>query len=268
MPDGVDAAGFALPQAVRTPGAHGWEIPGYLLAPRDLVAGRRYPALVYIHGGGMRQMRDGFPPLETYAFFYAVSLWLADRGVVSYLVNYRGGIGYGKTFEQGNSGGLAVLECEDCVRAGEYLKTLPFVDPQRVGVWGISYGGWLTLASLARSPNTFALGINIAGIWDFDRWMAWARDSFRPAYDYFLGRARGPREVSPGVWDEASPRRLVERMRAPLINFHGTRDEAVPSDQLDLIVKDCLQHGKEFEAHYYPDDRTYAKAQKRPEILN
>ena len=254
MPDGVNPERFALPQPVRTVGAHGWEIPGYLLTPREMQPGRRYPALVYIHGGGMRQMREGFPPLEAYAFFYAASLWLAERGVVTYFVNYRGGIGYGKTFEQGNSGGLAVLECEDCVRAGEYLKTLPFVDPERVGVWGISYGGWLTLAALCRSPETFALGINIAGIWDFDRWMAWAKGAYRPAYDYFLGRARGPREQNPAAWDGASPRRLVTQMRAPLINLHGTNDEAVPFEQLDLIVKDCLEHGKAFETHYYPEE--------------
>ena len=253
MPAGAEPERFPLPELVHTRGAHDWEIPGYLLTPQPRVAGRRYPALVYVHGGGMRQMRDGFPPLEAYAFFYAVSLWLAGRGVVSYLVNYRGGIGYGKAFEQGNSGGLGVLECEDCVRAGEYVKTLPFVDPGRVGVWGLSYGGWLTLASLVRAPETFALGINIAGIWDFDRWMAWAKERYRPPYDYFLGRA-GTRAQRPEVWDAASPGRLVERMRAPLVNFHGTADEAVPFEQLDLIVRDCVAHGKRFETHYYPGE--------------
>lgn len=254
MPEGIDAERLAVPQFVKTRGALGWDIPGYLLTPRTLESGRRYPALVYIHGGGMRQMGEGFPSLEAYAFFYAVSLWLAEMGVVSYLVNYRGGIGYGKVFEQGNAGGLAVIECEDCVRAGEYLKTLPFVDPERVGAWGLSYGGWLTLAALCRSPETFALGINIAGIWDFDRWMAWAKTSYRPAYDYFLGRARGAREQQPDVWDGASPRRLVAQLRAPLVNFHGTQDAAVPFEQLDLIVKDCVEHGKVFETHYYPDE--------------
>jgi dipeptidyl aminopeptidase/acylaminoacyl peptidase len=253
MPGGVAPERFPLPELVHTRGANDWLIPGYLLTPRPRVPGRRYPALVYIHGGGMRQMRDGFPPLEAYAFFYAVSLWLAGRGIVSYLVNYRGGIGYGRTFEQGNHGGLGLLECEDCVRAGEYVKTLPFVDPARVGVWGLSYGGWLTLASLVRSPQTFALGINIAGIWDFDRWMAWAKEAYRPPYDYFLGRA-GTRAQRPDVWDAASPRRLVHRMRAPLVNFHGTKDEAVPFEQLDLIVQDCVAHGKRFETHYYPGE--------------
>jgi len=253
MPDGVNPERFPVPELVHTRGAHDWEIPGYLLTPQPREPGRRYPALVYVHGGGMRQMREGFPPLEAYAFFYAVSVWLAGRGVVSYLVNYRGGIGYGKTFEQGNSGGLGVLECEDCVRAGEYVKGLPFVDPARVGVWGLSYGGWLTLASLVRSPETFALGINIAGIWDFDRWMAWAKEHYRPPYDYFLGRA-GARAQRPDVWDAASPGRLVERMRAPLVNLHGTADEAVPLEQLDLIVRDCVAHVKRFETHYYPGE--------------
>jgi dipeptidyl aminopeptidase/acylaminoacyl peptidase len=254
MPEGAATDRLPVPALVHTRGANDWEIPGYLLTPQSRTPGRRYPALVYVHGGGMRQMREGFPPLEAYAFFYAVSLWLAGRGVVSYLVNYRGGIGYGRAFEQGNSRGLAVLECEDCVRAGEYLKTLPFVDPARVGIWGLSYGGWLTLASLVRSPETFALGINIAGIWDFDRWMAWAKTNYRPPYDYFLGRAGGTREERPDVWDAASPGRLVEQMRAPLVNFHGTADEAVPFEQLDLIVRDCVRHGKHFETHYYPGE--------------
>ncbi len=254
MPPGVEPARFPLPKPATTRGALDWEIPGYLLTPEPLEPGRRYPALVYVHGGGHRQMRDGFPPLEAYAFFYAVSLWLAGLGVVTYMVNYRGGIGYGRTFEQGNSKGLGVLECEDCVGAGEYVKTLPCVDPDRVGVWGLSYGGWLTLASLCRSPETFALGINLAGIWDFDRWMVWAKESYRPPYDYFLGRAGGTSEQAPDVWRSASPRYLVERMRVPLINFHGTRDAAVPFEQLDLIVDDCVRHGKTFETHYYPGE--------------
>jgi dipeptidyl aminopeptidase/acylaminoacyl peptidase len=254
MPDGIKFDRLSLPVPVKTPGAQGWEIPGYLLTPRVMEPGRRYPALVYIHGGGMRQMREGFPPLESYAFFYAVSLWLAECGIVTYMVNYRGGIGYGKTFEQGNSGGLAVLECEDCVRAGEWLKAQPFVDAGHVGVWGLSYGGWLTLASLCRAPETFALGINIAGIWDFEKWMSWARREYRPAYDYFLGRARGWQEQHPDVWENASPGRRVAQMRAPLVNFHGTKDAAVPFEQLNLIVRDCVQHDKTFETHYYPGE--------------
>jgi dipeptidyl aminopeptidase/acylaminoacyl peptidase len=254
MPPGVDPARFPLPRPAAVRGADDLEIPGYLITPEPLVPGRRYPALVYVHGGGMRQMRDGFPPLEAYAFHYAVSLWLAGLGVVSYLVNYRGGIGYGKAFEQGNSRGLGVAECDDCVRAGAYLKGLPFVDPARVGIWGLSYGGWLTLASLCRAPDMFALGINLAGLWDFDRYMPWAKRSYRPTYDYFLARAGGSRAESPEVWHNASPRHLVERMQAPLVSFHGTADAAVPPEQLDLIVEDCLRHGKRFEAHYYPGE--------------
>jgi dipeptidyl aminopeptidase/acylaminoacyl peptidase len=140
------------------------------------------------------------------------------------------------------------------VLAGEYVKSLPYVDPARVGVWGLSYGGWLTLASLCKSPETFALGINVAGMWDFPRWMAWAKRSYRPAYDYFLGRARGTEAESASVWRNASPRHWVHQMRASLINLHGTKDAAVPFEQLDMIVKDCVDHGKVFETHYYPEE--------------
>jgi dipeptidyl aminopeptidase/acylaminoacyl peptidase len=140
------------------------------------------------------------------------------------------------------------------VRAGEYLKTLSFVDPERVGIWGLSYGGWLTLASLSRSPHTFAMGINLAGIWDFDKWMGWAKGAYRPAYDYFLGRAGSPRSKHARVWEGASPRFLASEIRAPLVNFHGTKDAAVPFEQLDMLVKDLVDLGKTFEAHYYPDE--------------
>jgi len=84
--------------------------------------------------------------------------------------------------------------------------------------------------------------------------MVWAKESYRPPYDYFLGRAGGTRERVPDVWRSASPRYLVERIRVPLINFHGTRDAAVPFEQLDLIVDDCVRHGKMVETHYYPGE--------------
>lgn len=253
MPPGIAQERLVRPQFASFRTADGWDIPNYLLVPPDAAEREPAPALVYVHGGGMRQMRDGFPPLKAYAFFYAVSLWLAELGVVSLLVNYRGGIGYGKRFEQGNYGGLATAECADVVEAGDFLRTLPYVDPARVGVWGISYGGWLTLASLFKTPGSFALGINVAGIYDFDQWMAWARTAYRPTWDHFIGRAGFP-ETSPEVWHNASPRHWIRHLQDPLINLHGTADRAVPFDQLDLLVQDCVAHGKDHTTHYYPGE--------------
>ncbi len=242
------------PEHVTFASAGGWEIHGYLYRPPDLEPGRRYPALVWVHGGPIRQMRDGWHPMHSYAIFHAFTQYLCHRGYVSLCVNFRGGIGYGRAFEQGTYLSMAVDDAWDVVNAGRYLKSLPYVDPERVGVWGISYGGYMTLAVLTKHPDEFRVGVNLAGIWDEKLWVEWAERHYRNAAAYFVARLGGREEERPEVWHNASPRHWVHQMKAPLINLHGTRDEAVPFNQLDAIVKDCVEHGKTFETHYYPDE--------------
>jgi dipeptidyl aminopeptidase/acylaminoacyl peptidase len=267
LPPSWTADKMVAPVHVTFPSARDWTIHGYLYAPPALVPGHRHPALVWVHGGPVRQMRDGWHPLHSYAIFHAFTLYLAHRGYVTLAVNFRGGIGYGVGFEQGTHLAIGVDDVADVVSAGRYLKTLPYVDPDRVGVWGISYGGHMTLSALTKHPDEFTVGVNIAGIWDESAWVRWAEREYRTAVGYFKARLGGAEDVRPDVWREASPRHWVAQMRAPLINFHGTKDEAVPFAQLDEIVKDCVAHGKEFETHYYPGEahvfthrRTWADA--------
>lgn len=263
---------MVAPVHVTFPSARDWTIHGYLYTPPALQPGRKYPALVWVHGGPMRQMRDGWHPLHSYAIFHAFTLYLAHRGYVTLAVNFRGGIGYGVGFEQGTYMAIGVDDVADVVSGARYLKALPYVDPDRVGVWGISYGGHMTLAALTKHPDAFAVGVNIAGIWDEAAWARWAEREYRMAAGYFKARLGGPEELRPEVWREASPRHWVAQMTAPLINFHGTKDAAVPFEQLDEIVKDCVAYGKEFETHYYPGEthvfthrRTWADAFRKIE---
>lgn len=254
LPQTWTADKMIAPAPVTFASAKGWTIHGYLYAPPHRAEGRRYPALVWVHGGPMRQMRDGWHPLHAYAIFHAFMLYLAHRGYVTLAVNFRGGIGYGVAFEQGTYLAIGVDDVADVVAAGEFLRTLPYVDAARVGVWGISYGGQMTLAALTKHPEAFALGINIAGVWDEAAWCRWAQRHYPTAAEYFRARLGGDETLHPEVWRQASPRHWVAQMRAPLVTFHGTQDEAVPLEQLDLLVADCVAHEKTFEAHHYPGE--------------
>jgi dipeptidyl aminopeptidase/acylaminoacyl peptidase len=272
LPDAWTPDRHLHPRAVAFTSVKDWTIHGHLYAPPVMEPGRRYPALVWVHGGPMRQAVPGWHPAYGEALFHAFTLYLARRGVITLAVNYRGGVGYGAAFEQGNYLSLGADDAADVANAGRFLKTLPYVDPERVGVWGISYGGRMTMAALTKHPEVFALGIEIAGVWNESRKTAWAERHYPLAGAYFKARLGGYEEEHPEVWREASPGLWVHQMTAPLVGFHGTSDAAVPFSQFDEVVKDCVRAGKTFEAHYYPEEthvftfrRTWADAFRKIE---
>lgn len=249
-------------------GAQDWTIHGYLMTPPTPENdSTKYPALVWVHGGPIRQMRHGFHPSRSYAFFYALSQYLAHRGYATLMINFRGGIGYGREFRNGLFRKMAVDDVVDVVSGGQYLKSLPSVDEERVGVWGISYGGYMTLAALTQYPEEFRMGINIAGIWDFAQWNQWIREEHGRQMGGFEVFFDGSPEENPEQYRIGSPCTHRDGLQRPLINFHGTADANVDFAQMDRIVKDCLQLGREYEAYYYPDEvhmfahrRTWADA--------
>ncbi|MCL6553460.1 MAG: prolyl oligopeptidase family serine peptidase [Firmicutes bacterium] len=245
---------IVAPTHVTFAAARGWTVHGYLYTPPRLQQGLRYPALVWVHGDPMHQVHEGWHPLYPYAVVHAFTQYLAHRGYVTLAVNVRGSAGYGVAFEQGTYLAVGVDDVADVVAAGQVLRSLPYVDANRIGVWGIFRGGHLALAALTKHPGAFALGINIAGVWDAEAWLRWARRHYRTAAGYVRARLGGDEAAHGEVWRQASPRHWVAQMRAPLVNFHGTRDEAVPFEQLDLLVADCVAHGKRFEAHHYPGE--------------
>jgi dipeptidyl aminopeptidase/acylaminoacyl peptidase len=221
---------MVVPEEVRYPSAHdGAPVPAFLWRPKSE---GRHPALVWVHGGPMRQMRFGWQPLHSYMLFYAFHQYLAERGYAALWVNYRGGIGYGRAFERGARAvprGQGVVDCGDVVGGAAFLRQQPFVDPERVGVWGLSWGGYLTLCALTRHPGTFAVGVNLAGMWDMD-----------------LER---PREAA-----AFSPKELGHRLRDPLYNLQGTADRNVSFRQMDAIVRDGVRHHLPFWTEYYPGE--------------
>ncbi|MEW6522896.1 MAG: S9 family peptidase [Bacillota bacterium] len=254
MPPAWTPQSISVPEEVTYRSAADWEISGMLVKPVDMDPTRRYPALVWVHGGPIRQMRWGWHPSRAYAIFDAFHQYLAHRGYVSISINFRGGIGYGRDFRQGIYHKMGVDDVADVVNAGRFLKSLPYVDPERVGVWGISYGGYMTLHALTQYPGEFALGINLAGIYDFSQWQRWVRSRWGRVGGLFTTYLGGEPEDSPELYAQASPVTFVDNLRDPLVNLHGTADANVDFAQLDRIVEDCVRLGKTYEAHYYPGE--------------
>jgi dipeptidyl aminopeptidase/acylaminoacyl peptidase len=153
------------PQIVWTKAADGQAISNQLFLPKDLKPGEKRPALVFVHGGPIRQMLPGYHYMEFYHWAYAYNQWLAAQGYIVLSINYRRGIGYGRSFQ--NAPGAQAAgnsEYQDVVAGGKYLQGRDDVDPTRVGIWGLSYGGLLTSQALARNSDIFVAGVDYAGV--------------------------------------------------------------------------------------------------------
>jgi dipeptidyl aminopeptidase/acylaminoacyl peptidase len=213
--------------------------------------------MVFVHGGPIRQMRDGWHPADTYAFFYGVQQVLAHRGVVGLLVNYRGGIGYGREHNRGLYRGMGHNELGDVIAGARALGALPYVDPGRIGIWGISYGGYLVLHAMAQFPGVFAMGVNIAGNYARLDAIGW-KDRTYPGYaDYKLTCLGNEAERR-----RASPQTHRQGITGPMLHLHGTEDEAVAFEQLHRIIADSVALGLEFDAQAYPGESHFFR---RPE---
>src|SRR5207247_8415619 len=135
--------------------------------------GRANPGILFGHGGPTRQMVLGLHYSDYYSNAYALNQYLASRGFIVLSVNYRLGIGYGYDFHQPpNSGSRGAAEYRDVQAAAAYLRSQPRVDASRIGIYGGSYGGYLTALALARNSDVFATGVDIHGVHD---WSTYAR---------------------------------------------------------------------------------------------
>ncbi|WP_293858760.1 S9 family peptidase [Steroidobacter sp.] len=219
VPDAYPARALLTPRRVSFRAQDGVMVSGQLFEPKG-GAGQR-PAVVYIHGGPSRQMLLGWHSMESYANDYVLNQYLASRGYVVLSVNYRLSIGYGHPFQfPAEAGALGAAEYRDIQAAGRYLQALPGVDPRRIGVYGGSYGGYLTAMALAHDSDLFAAGVDINGVHD------WTVE-----YSQLLSRKRY--EQPPGLkralavaW-QSSPVSAVDQWTSPVLFIHGDDDRNV-----------------------------------------
>jgi dipeptidyl aminopeptidase/acylaminoacyl peptidase len=255
MPDSFTEEKCTIPTHVTYPGQDGLMVHGDLFLPKGFDSSKKYPAIVWLHGGMSRQMRHGWHPLQGYSIFYSFNQYLLHRGYVILSVDYRGSIGYGKAYEEATYMCMGDKELADVAEGATFLKTVDFVDKDSIGVYGISYGGFLTLGALARYSNRFAMGINIAGIWDWLQYANW-NTALYPGHPWFgtFGRLGQPGEHNKEAWHNISPMNFVQGLTSPLINIMGTADVNVDFQQMDRIILDCVKHKKDFACAYYPEE--------------
>lgn len=216
---------FVKPEQVIFKAADGTTLHGQLFIDRK-IAGKR-AGVVFMHGGPHRQMVLGFHYSDYYSNSYAFNQYLASQGYAVVSINYRDGIGYGKDFRRAKSQGpRGASEYQDVVAAGKFLQLLPEVDANKIGLWGGSYGGYLTAMGLARNPELFKAGVDLHGVHD---WSFEAKD----ATD-FWGIAKNETDLA----FKSSPVSDISKWTAPVLFVHGDDDRNVQFQQtIDLATK-------------------------------
>ena len=238
------------PQPVMITAADGLEIHGQIFLPPNDSDGSRHPALVFFHGGSRRQMLLGFHYMDYYSNAYSLNQYFASQGYVVLSVNYRSGIGYGLNFREAiNYGSRGASEFNDVIGAGLYLKSRTDVDPKRIGVWGGSYGGYLTALALARASDLFAAGVDFHGVHD------WSTLRDGP----FSSPGGDPKEIrerqeAARIAFESSPMASVDTWRSPVLLIHGDDDRNVPFSQTVMLVEALRQRQVPFEELIIPNE--------------
>jgi len=236
---------LVIPQQIVFSSADGMQIHGQLFVPQNIDDDAKLPALIFFHGGSRRQMMLGFHHSGYYHNAYSLNQFFASRGYVVLSVNYRSGIGYGMEFREAlNYGARGASEYNDVLGAGIYLQNRKDVDPSKIGLWGGSYGGFLTAMGLAKASNLFAAGVDLHGVHD---WNIVIRN-FAPSYD-----AGKNVEASKLAFD-SSPLAYVDTWRSPVLLIHGDDDRNVPFSETVHLVESLRKQGVEFEQLIFPDE--------------
>lgn len=243
LPSDFPSAQLVTPKQVIFKSEDGLEIHGQLFVP----PGRTQPgpALIFTHGGPIRQMMLGFHYMDYYHNAYAMNQYLASRGYVVLSVNYRLGIMYGRAFREPADGGWrGSSEYKDVIAGARYLQSLPTVDPRKIGLWGGSYGGLLTALGLARNSDIFAAGVDFHGVHDWS--------VFLPRW---INRPTAPDAAEANkLAFQSSPNASVDKWKSPVLLIHGDDDRNVPFSQTTDLAQRLREHKVPFEELIIPDE--------------
>lgn len=247
VPADFPVAAFVVPKPVKFTASDGLVVHGQLFEKTDGAA--KKPAIIFVHGGPPRQMLLGWHYMDYYSNAYAVNQYLADHGFIVLSVNYRLGIGYGHDYHHPDHWGpTGAAEYKDVLAGAKYLTLQPQVDAKRIGIWGGSYGGYLTALALARNSNIFKAGVDFHGVhdWSYDLGEWFGGD--KPRYE------EGDRKQAMKVAWESSPDSAVATWRSPVLLIQGDDDRNVHFHEMVDLVNRLQKQKVPFEQLVIPNE--------------
>ena len=243
MPEGVNKTDFSPVTPVSFPSRLDKKpVPATLMVSKTIDRTKKNPALVWIHGSGSDQNFLGWHP-GSYRMYYSLCQYLAQQGYVILTPDYRGSSGFSRDWSTGVHMGIGVNDTADVAAGADYLKTLDYVDPNRIGVFGLSYGGFLTLQAMTVDPTLWRAGVDVAGVVDWATYGA----------GYTTPRLGTPVQ-NPEIYRVSAPILHMDQLERPLLVLHGTNDRNVSfADSLRLFDV-LIKLGKPFESQIYPGE--------------
>ena len=251
----IDPADLVDSSVVRFDSFDGMPIPNILWKPHQADADNPAPALVWVHGGPGGQTTRAHSPLIQY---------LANHGYVVLGINNRGSSGYGKTFFAADDGKHGREPLWDTVEAKKYLQGLDYVDDDKIGIIGGSYGGYMVLSALAFQPGEFKVGVNIFGVSNWLRTL----ESIPPYWESFreaLYQEIGNPETQRDFLIETSPLFHADKIDVPLMVLQGANDPRVIKPESDDIVAAVEKNGVPVEYVVF-DDEGHGFSKKKNQI--
>lgn len=216
-------------------------ITALLWVPFNLKRDGSNPAIVLPHGGPTGQMVD---------YWNTDVAALVSRGYICIAPNPRGSTGYGLDFQKANFQDLGGGDLKDEIAGVDFLKATGFVDPKKVGIYGGSYGGFMTLMAIGRTPDIWAAAVDEYGIIN---WSSMLKSS-DPSLNEYLKALLGNPEENRKVYEEDSPITYIRSEKAPLLVLQGDNDPRVPKEEAQQVVDILKKEGRVVDVHYYPDE--------------
>jgi dipeptidyl aminopeptidase/acylaminoacyl peptidase len=238
---GLTATPMPEAQIVHYSSFDGKTISALLWIPFNLTRDGSRPALVLPHGGPTGQVQDNWSPRVAA---------LVSRGYICIAPNVRGSTGYGMDFQRANYQDLGGSDLQDEVYAAKFVQTTGYVDSKRIGITGGSYGGFMTLMAIGKTPDVWAAGVELYGIIN---WMTML-DHEDPLLQQYEKSLLGDPVKDRAVYDAASPITYIHAAKAPLLVLQGDNDPRVPKEEAVQVVDLLAKDGKTVAAHYYPNE--------------
>lgn len=233
------AARYPAPEFGTVTAPSGETLYTRVLKPVGFDPGKRYPAILFVYGGPTRQVVE-----KSWGSVSGVMRLMQERGYVVFSIDNRGTPDRGRDFERAIAGELGRIEVEDQLTGVAWLKTQPYIDGARVGVWGWSYGGFMTLALTLRAPDAFAAGASFAPVTD---WRL-----YDTAYtERYMGTPPG----NAAGYAAADLTKLAGNLKTPLLLAHGLADDNVVFANSAAMMAALQNAGKPFETLVYPGQK-------------